>query len=186
MLMTKEKYWIKRLTLAYIAVAAAGIAQLAFAAVKIFLPLLRWMNVDFVNYGSDTVSGWETIFSLFEVLSGTLFAPILFAAITLLTVIIAAYWIAGIISSLSLKKASQSGLPYNGLGIFFGIWSIIPIIIRIGGSLKYVPETETIFTNAMFVMSWFIPVASAIIGISVLSIIIWKNAGTIKRKGEKL
>lgn len=185
MLMTKEKYWIKRLTFAYIAVAAAGIAQLAFAAAKIFLPLLRWMNVDFVNYGSDTVSGWETIFSLLEVLSGTFFAPILFAAIALLTVIIAAYWIVGIIASLSLKKASQSGLSYNSLGIFFGIWAIIPIIIRIGSSLKHVPETETISATAMFVMSWSIPVASAIIGISVLGIIMCKSAATVKRRGEK-
>lgn len=172
MLITKEKYWIKRLTFAYIAVAAAGIVQLAFAAAKIFLPLLRWMNVDFVNYGSDTVSGWETIFSLLEVLSGTFFAPILFAAIALFTVITAAYWIVGIIASLSLKKASQSGLSYNGSGIFFGIWAIIPIVIRIGSSLKHVPETGTISANVMFVMSWFISVASAIIGISVLGIII--------------
>lgn len=185
MLITKEKYWIKRLTLAYIAVAAAGIVQLAFAAVKIFLPLLRWMNVDFVNYGSDTVSGWETIFSLLEVLSGTFFAPILFAAIALLTVITAAYWIVGIIASLSLKKASQSELSYNSLGIFFGIWAIIPIIIRIGSSLKHVPETETISATAMFIMSWSIPVASAIIGISVLGIIMCKSAATVKRRGEK-
>ena len=98
--------WMRRLASAYIAVATAGLAYLASTFIKMTPLLLRWMDVEFVNYGGDTVSGWETIFSLFESLSGMFFAPVLFAGVVFLAVIVAAYWLTGIASGLSLKKRS--------------------------------------------------------------------------------
>lgn len=189
----KEKHWIRHLITAYVVLASMALIYLAVSAAKIFPVIIECMNPEFVNYGNDTVSGWATIFSLLGFLAGTFLMPFVFVAYVIYTALIAAYWIAGMVLSVLLKKKADCEMPCKKIGLFFTTWAVVPCIyglyISIRALFKNGIEIETVFKSfdipTIFnAISLIIPVASIAIGIFVF-VIVCKNIKPAGRQSRK-
>lgn len=115
---------IRIFTSVYAAVAVFAVAMLIYTIITI-QRINSSIVPEYHYYGSDTVSGWATIFSGLGYMGGWMGKAFLMLYIMVCgaeTV----YWTAGAVLSLILRKRVLAGHPSVNLGIAVGVWTIIP------------------------------------------------------------